>query len=85
MAKVPDSISKHREQDLKKVRRKLLSIIDNPDSQAKNVVDASKLLARMHHSLQPDKVTSKLPPEEKREPKQLTKKELQEVQDFIQS
>lgn len=85
MAKVPDSISKNREKDLKKLRKKLLEIIDSPEAKPKDITDASKLLARMHHALQPDKVTSKLPPEEKRKPKELSDKEKLDVENFLKS
>lgn len=60
-------ISNHKEKDLRLVRTKLLEIIEDPDSKAKDITDASKLLARMHKALQPEKITTKAPEEERRE------------------
>ena len=48
-------IGNHKEKDLRLVRIKLLEIINSDDSKAKDITDASKLLARMHKALQPDK------------------------------
>jgi len=65
-------IGNHKEKDLRLVRIKLLEIIENPISKAKDITDASKLLARMHKALQPDKTIEKVSPEEKKKEQELT-------------
>ena len=65
-------IDHHKEKDLRLVREKLLEIIKDSDSKAKDVTDASKLLARMHKALQPDKTIEKVSPEEKKREQELT-------------
>ncbi len=56
-------IGNHKDRDMRLVRKKLLEIIEDVDSKAKDVTDASKLLARMHKALAPEKVTTKAPEE----------------------
>jgi len=65
-------IDHHKEKDLRLVRIKLLEIIENPISKAKDITDASKLLARMHKALAPDKTIEKVSPEEKKKEQELT-------------
>ena len=52
-------IIEHKERDVIELRTMLWAIINNPDTKDKDKVEAAKLLARMHHALQPDKVTVK--------------------------
>ena len=52
-------IKKHKEEDITELRKVLLEIIRNDTATKKDRIEASKLLARMHHSLQADKVTAK--------------------------
>ena len=65
-------IDHHKEKDLRLVRTKLLEIIEDSNSKAKDVTDASKLLARMHKALAPDKTIEKVSPEEKKKEQELT-------------
>lgn len=65
-------IDHHKERDLRLVRIKLLEIINSDDSKAKDITDASKLLARMHKALAPDKIIEKVSPEEKKKEQELT-------------
>jgi len=53
-------IDQYKEQDLILGREKLLGIINSDPTNAqgvKNLIEAVKLLARMHKSLSPDKIT----------------------------
>ena len=59
-------IETHKRDDLILVREKLLEIIESEKSKAKDITDASKLLARMHKALSPEKVTEKTPQEKKK-------------------
>ena len=68
-------IDHHKEKDLRLVRIKLLEIINSDDSKAKDVTDASKLLARMHKALQPDKIIDKISSEEKKKEQELLPEE----------
>lgn len=65
MAKKTSPIEEHKQDDLILVRKKLLSIIEGEDSKAKDITDASKLLARMHKALSPEKITERTPQEKK--------------------
>ena len=65
-------IENHKEKDLRLVRKKLLEIIEDSDSKAKDVTDASKLLARMHKALQPEKIIDKTLLEETKKQQELT-------------
>ena len=65
-------IENHKEKDLRLVRTKLLEIIKDSDSKAKDITDASKLLARMHKALQPDKIIDKTLLEETKKQQELT-------------
>ena len=65
-------ISSHKEKDLRLVRTKLLEIIEGSDSKAKDITDASKLLARMHKALAPEKVTTKVSDEEQKAQQELS-------------
>jgi len=64
-------IDHHKERDLRLIREKLLKIIKDDDSKAKDVTDASKLLARVHKALLPEKI-EKVSPEEKKKEQELT-------------
>lgn len=59
MTKKQSVISAKKDTDLRLIRRKLEAIIKSEDSTPKSIIDASRLLARMHHALQPDKVVEK--------------------------
>lgn len=52
-------IKTHKTSDIKEVREAQLKIIRSDSASNKEITEASKLLARMHHSLQADKVTAK--------------------------
>ena len=65
MAKKISPIEEHKQADLILVRNKLLGIIEGEDSKAKDITDASKLLARMHKALSPEKITERTPQEKK--------------------
>ena len=58
-------IEEYKQDDLILIRKKLLETIDGEKSTAKDVTDASKLLARMHKALSPEKVTERTPQEKK--------------------
>ena len=66
MIKKISPIEAHKRDDLILVREKLLEIIESEKSKAKDITDASKLLARMHKALSPEKVTEKTPQEKKK-------------------
>ena len=68
-------IDHHKERDLRLVRTKLLEIIKDSDSKAKDVTDASKLLARMHKALAPEKIIDKISSEEKKKEQELSPEE----------
>ena len=65
MVKKISPIEEHKQADLTLMRTKLLEIIEGTDSKAKDIVDASKLLARMHKALSPEKITERTPQEKK--------------------
>ena len=66
MVKKISPIEEHKRDDLILVREKLLEIIESKESKAKDITDASKLLARMHKALSPEKITEKTPQEKKK-------------------
>ena len=66
MDKKTSPIETHKKDDLILLREKLLEIIEGEKSKAKDIVDASKLLARMHKALSPEKITEKTPQEKKK-------------------
>lgn len=74
-------IGDHREKDLRLVREKLLGIIKDIDSKAKDVTDASKLLARMHKALRPDKTIERTSNVEKPKLKDAHQTELSKILD----
>lgn len=82
MPKKISPIEEHKQDDLIKVRDKLIEIIDGEKSTAKDIVDASKLLARMHKALAPDKVTERTP-QEKKKKEELSSTEKAEVDDLL--
>ncbi len=65
MAKKTSPIEEHKQADLILVRNKLLEIIEGKDSKAKDITDASKLLARMHKALSPEKIQERTHQEKK--------------------
>ena len=75
-------IDHHKEKDLKLIREKLLKIIKDDDSKAKDVTDASKLLARVHKALLPEKV-EKVSPEEKKREQELTDADKKVIDDAL--
>ncbi len=66
MSKKTSPIETHKKDDLILLREKLLEIIEGEKSKAKDIVNASKLLARMHKALSPEKITEKTPQEKKK-------------------
>ena len=61
--KKPSPIDQHKDKDLKLIREKLLKVIESEPATAtevKALVEAGKLLARMHHALQIDKAVQKI-------------------------
>lgn len=75
-------IEHHKEKDLRLIRDKLLKIIKDDDSKAKDITDASKLLARVHKALLPEKI-EKVSPEEKRGEKELSVEEKARVETIL--
>ena len=55
MTKQPTPISEHKDEDVKLLRETLLDIIKGKDLAKKDRIEAAKLLARLHHSLQIDR------------------------------
>jgi len=51
-------IKKHKENDITELREVLLEIVRTDTATKKDRIEASKLLARMHHALQVDRVTA---------------------------
>ena len=81
MAKKISPIEEHKQADLILVREKLLGIIEGEESKAKDITDASKLLARMHKALSPEKIQERTP-QEKKAP-ELSPSEKAEVDDLL--
>ena len=75
-------IETHKRDDLILVRGKLLEIIESEKSKAKDITDASKLLARMHKALSPEKIQEKTP-QEKKKAIELSPSEKAEVDDLL--
>jgi len=74
-------IGNHKEKDLRLIRTKLKAIIEDKDSKAKDVTDASKLLARLHNALKPDKTIERTSGIEKPKLKDAHKSELSKILD----
>ena len=53
-------IDHHKEKDLRLIREEMLKTIKSDTATAKDKTDASKLLARMHKALQPDKTVERV-------------------------
>ena len=51
-------IKEHKEKDIIELREALLAIVREDSATKKDRIEASKLLARMHHALQVDRVTA---------------------------
>jgi len=82
MVKKISPIEEHKRDDLILVRKKLLEIIESKESKAKDITDASKLLARMHKALSPEKITEKTP-QEKKKAIQLSPSELADANELL--
>ena len=82
MAKKISPIEEHKQADLILVREKLLEIIESEKSKAKDITDASKLLARMHKALSPEKITEKTP-QEKKKAVELSPSELADANELL--
>ena len=76
-------IENHKDRDMRLVRKKLLEIIESDNPKAKDVTDASKLLARMHKALQPDKTIEKISPEEKKKEQELTDQDKANIKEAL--
>ena len=76
-------IENHKEKDMRLVRKKLLEIIESDSSKAKDVTDASKLLARMHKALAPDKTIEKVSAEEKIKEQELTDQDKANIKEAL--
>ena len=81
MAKKISPIEEHKQADLILVREKLLGIIEGEESKAKDITDASKLLARMHKALSPEKIQERTPQEKKA--KELSPSELADANELL--
>ena len=75
-------IENYKEKDLRLIREKLLNIIKDDNSKAKDVTDASKLLARVHKALLPEKI-EKVSPEEKKSQEELTDTDKKVLRDAL--
>ncbi len=82
MTKKISPIETHKQADLILVREKLLGIIEHEKSKAKDITDASKLLARMHKALSPEKIQEKTP-QEKKKAIQLSPSELADANELL--
>jgi hypothetical protein len=84
-----DFLNKHREKDLKLIRSKLLAVLETDPQNAtevKAVVEAGKLLARMHHALQVDKTVQKIKEGEgKKKDTPLTKEQVADLDELIKT
>jgi len=76
-------IGNHKEKDLRLIRKRLLETIQSNEATAKDITDASKLLARMHNALKPDKVVEKISPEEKKAQEELTDKDKEVIKEAL--
>ena len=78
-------IEDKKEKDIILLRKTLLSIIRSTDGKTKkDVIEASKLLARMHHALAPDKsVIAKATAQQAQKIEVLTKEEDEEIKNLI--
>ena len=76
-------IDHHKEKDLRLIREEMLKTIKSETATAKDKTDASKLLARMHKALQPDKIIDKTSLEEKKAQQELTDAEKKVVDNIF--
>ena len=78
-------IEDKKEKDIILLRKTLLSIIKSGDGKTKkDVIEAAKLLARMHHALQIDKsITAKATAQQAQKIEVLTKEEDEEIKNLI--
>jgi hypothetical protein len=96
MTKKISPIEEHKQADLILIREKLLGIIRNEykcdvckvalrekNPVSKDITDASKLLARMHKALSPEKIQERTP-QEKKAP-ELSPSEKVEVDDLLKN
>jgi len=77
-------ISEHKEKDIQLLRTTLLDIIKGEDLTKKDRIEAAKLLARMHHSLQIDRtVTAKAVAQTQKVDLKLTKEDAKEIEGLL--
>ena len=76
-------IENYKEKDLRLIREKLLNIIKNDESKAKDVTDASKLLARVHKALLPEKIIDKVLLEESKAQQELSEEDKKVLKDAL--
>ena len=78
-------IQTHKTKDITEVRKVLLKIIRADHTKEKDRIEASKLLARMHHSLQIDKVSAKATAkqEQTQAAQKLTKQEEDKIEKLL--
>ena len=74
----------HCKRIMEKLRVRLEKIIDDPDAKGKDIVDASKTLARMMGALAPEKIESRAKPANMKEEKELSPAERQRVFSILQ-
>ncbi len=77
-------IGNHKEKDLRLIREEMLKTIKSDTATAKDKTDASKLLARLHNALKPDKVVEKISPEEKKAQEELTDKDKEVIKEALE-
>jgi len=65
-------IGNHKERDLRLIREEMLKTIKSDTATAKDKTDASKLLARMHKALAPEKIIDKTLLEETKKQQELS-------------
>jgi len=82
MTKKTSPIETYKKDDLILIREKLLETIRNTKSTAKDITDASKLLARMHKALQVEKIQERTP-QEKKKAKELSPSEKAEMDSIL--
>jgi len=76
-------IENYKEKDLRLIREKLLNIIKDDNSKAKDVTDASKLLARVHKALLPEKIIDKALLEESKAQQELSEEDKKVLKDAL--
>jgi hypothetical protein len=74
---------KHCKRIMEKLRARLERIVDDPDAKGKEIVDASKTLARMMGALTPEKIESGTKQTLTKKEKELTPSEKAEVDTLL--